>query len=188
MRWRRIVSRTDDRVARPVATAEYRPAAGTIQDAICNAAQPHGQMLTCGCRFDELDDEEDDDDDDDHYDEDDDEDDDEDSPYGVDGNGLLTERRIIGGVEVIIHYNDVPESDLTTVDGIRCTNALRTFIDVACDMTPGDLVFSIRDALQRQLFTLADAHSRLAEPDMTDYRRAHLVNTAIAAIEGGRDE
>ena len=137
----------------------------------------HGQLLSCGCRFDEFED----DDSDEEYD--DDEDDDDDSPYGVDGNGLLTERRILDGMEVIIHYNDVPESDITTVGGIRCTNALRTFIDVACDMTPDDLVFSIRDALQRQLFSLDDAHRRLAAPDMADYRGAHLVRASISTIE-----
>jgi hypothetical protein len=52
-------------------------------------------------------------------------------PMGVDGNGQLTERMWLGEQEVIIHRGDVPETDITTVDGIRCTTALRTVIDVA---------------------------------------------------------
>jgi hypothetical protein len=50
---------------------------------------------------------------------------------GVDGNGQLTERMWLGEQEVIIHRGDVPETDITTIDGIRCTTALRTVIDVA---------------------------------------------------------
>jgi hypothetical protein len=71
-----------------------------------------GQMLSCGCRVDE-----------------DDEGADDDLgacteravPFGVDGSGALTEATSIAGVKVILHYGDVPESDIVTVDGIRCT-------------------------------------------------------------------
>ena len=56
-------------------------------------------------------------------------------PKGFEGdvyfnkNGVLTEHRWIGGNEVVVHYEDIPESDCTTVDGIPCTTALRTMID-----------------------------------------------------------
>ena len=146
------------------------------------------QMTRCGHRFDE-DGPDDGLDDDDFFHDDDDVDDDgalddEVSPFGVDGNGQPTERRINDGTEVIVHYADVPESDLTTIHGIRCTNALRTMIDVACEMPPGDLVISMRDCLQRRLFTVDDANRRLDAPDMADYRGAHLVRAALPLASG----
>jgi hypothetical protein len=71
-----------------------------------------GQMITCGCRFDEdgpaeLDHEEDDD-----------------EPYellGVDSDGVLVERAWMGGHDVIVHYDDLPESDITVLNGVRVT-------------------------------------------------------------------
>src|SRR5439155_17042536 len=56
-----------------------------------------------------------------------------------DSNGSLTERRRFGGQEVIVHYDDVPPSDITTVDGIPCTTALRTVIDIAPDLDRAQL-------------------------------------------------
>jgi len=141
-----------------------------------------GQLLSCGCDFDEFE-TVDDDDDDDYW-----SDDDHDlSPFGVDGNGLPTERRIIAGTEVIVHYADIPDSDFTIIDGIRCTNALRTMIDVACEMPPEDLIRLVSNCLRRGLFTVDDANHRLAEPDMADYRGAHLVREALPfALQGDR--
>jgi len=46
----------------------------------------------------------------------------------IDHNGCLTERRLLGGQAVIVHYDDIPESDITVVDGIRVTTPLRTVI------------------------------------------------------------
>jgi hypothetical protein len=34
----------------------------------------------------------------------------------IDANGALTERRWLGKQAVIVHYDDVPDKDLTTVD------------------------------------------------------------------------
>ena len=80
-----------------------------------------GQMMSCGCRFDEdgpdeLDDEEDSD------------------LLYVDRDGIVVERRIIDGLEMIVHHDDVPASDITTLDGLRVTTALRTVIDIAPDV------------------------------------------------------
>ena len=50
-------------------------------------------------------------------------------PFGVDGNGALTEITSIGGIEVIVHHDDLPPSDNTVMHGIPCTTALRTVID-----------------------------------------------------------
>ena len=139
-----------------------------------------GQMLSCDCRFDEDDDDEDDDfeDDDDEF----------DvaagtSPFGVDSNGLLTERMWINGTEVILHYDDVPESDFTVVDGIRCTTALRTLIDLAMDMEPDALEHNLRDCLERGLFTVAEAHQRVSQPDMAERPGAQRLRGVLASVD-----
>jgi hypothetical protein len=92
-----------------------------------------------------------------------------------DANGVLTEHRWIGGQEVVVHYDDVPETDLTTVDGIPCTTALRTVIDIAPDLDPDELRHAIRDCLDRGLFTVEDAMARVAQPDMQQRLGAALV-------------
>lgn len=123
-----------------------------------------GQLLSCGCLFDE----------------------DEigashsiAEPLGVDGNGQLTERVWLGGQEVIIHRADYPETDITTVKGIRCTNALRTVIDVACEISASHLDDIVEDCLERQLFTVEEALRRLAEPDMVAHRGADMLRRAL---------
>jgi hypothetical protein len=110
-----------------------------------------GQMCSCGCRFDE-------------------------DPLGgdvlsdadlyVDANGCLTERVLLGGQEVVVHYDNIPESDITTVHGVRCTTALRTVIDLAPDCDEAELAEMVQDCLERRLFSVEEARERLAEPDM----------------------
>jgi hypothetical protein len=116
----------------------------------------NGQMLTCGCRFDE-DDGLDDDLDDDWRDD-----------LGVDGNGCITETRHIGGQSVVVHYDDVPETDITVVDGVRTTTALRTVIDLAVSVRPAELESMLQNCLKRGLFTIDDARRRMAQRDMRD--------------------
>lgn len=126
-------------------------------------------MLSCGCRFDE--DGPDEVGHDDHL-----------SlvePLGVDSNGLLTERMWVGGEEVIIHHDDVPESDITMLRGIRCTTALRTVIDVAPDVEDEHLEEIVQDCLERGLFTVEEAWRRLAEPDMANRRGAQLLRRVL---------
>ena len=137
-----------------------------------------GQLLSCGCLFDE------DDDDDDEFDDDFDFDDDEYDevliePLGVDGNGVPTERMWLGDQEVIIHRDDCPETDITMVGGIRCTTALRTVIDVAPEVPRSHLDEMVHDCLERGLFTVEEAWRRLAEPDMADRRGAELLRRAL---------
>lgn len=123
-----------------------------------------GQLLSCDCRFDE---------------------DDQDAgaafgePFGVDGNGGLTERTWIDGQEVVIHHDDVPPSDLTVVDGIPCTTALRTVIDLAPELTRPRLNEIVEDALARGLFSTGEALQRLAEPDMVGRRGAELLREVL---------
>ena len=61
-------------------------------------------MISCGCRFDE----------DGVVDDIDESDELAAEPFGVDGSGALTERVSLSGVEVMLHYADVPLSDITT--------------------------------------------------------------------------
>lgn len=127
-----------------------------------------GQMITCGCRYDE-----------DGPDDDDAEELDEYEPLGVDANGALTERRWVGGSEVIVHHGDLPAKDVTTVQGIRCTTALRTVIDIAPEVSPEHLDRILKDCLDRRLFSVEEARARLAEPDMLTRAGAELLRQAL---------
>jgi len=83
-----------------------------------------------------------------------------------DGNGCLTERIRLGDQAVVVHYDDIPDQDRTVVDGIPCTTALRTVIDIAPDCERDELERIVRDFLDRRLFTIQGALARIAEPDM----------------------
>lgn len=117
-----------------------------------------GQLLSCGCRFDE---------------------DGPDDDVELDRNGCPTERMRLGDEDVIVHCDDLPEKDLTTVDGIPCTTALRTVIDIAPDVDAAHLVRIVEDCLSRGLFTLADSWARLAEPDMMARPGAELLRAIL---------
>ena len=102
----------------------------------------------------------------------------------IDSNGCPTELVRIGGQEIVVHYDDIPESDITTVDGLRVTTPIRTVIDIAPDMPARDLDRIIRDCLDRGLFTVDEARARLDQPDMTARAGAHIVRTALARSLG----
>ena len=122
------------------------------------------QLMTCGCMFDE------------------DEADASDlpaEPLGVDGNGVPTERMWFGEQEVIIHREDVPETDVTTLHGLPCTTPLRTVIDIAPEVETSHLEEIVEDCLERGLFTLEQALRRINEPDMVDRRGAELLRRAL---------
>ncbi len=125
-----------------------------------------GQLFSCGCRFDE------------------------DGPdpddvasavelLGVDGNGVPVELHSVGGMDVVVHYDDIPESDITTVDGIRVTTPLRTVIDLAPELSDDELRRMVDHCLDRDMFTVEEAKRRIAEPDMQSRRGAHLLRRLI---------
>jgi hypothetical protein len=97
----------------------------------------------------------------------------------IDANGDLTERVVLGGQDVIVHYADVPESDITSVHGIRCTTPLRTVIDIATETEAADLERIVRDCLDRRLFSRAEAMARIAEPDMLSRPGAQLLRQML---------
>jgi hypothetical protein len=123
-------------------------------------------MISCACRFDE-------------------DPPDDDEAEGIvlerfiDDNGCPAERRLIGGQEVIVHYDDIPDRDRTVVDGIPVTTALRTVIDLAVSLDRAHLERIVEDCLARQLFTIEEASARLAEPDMRERRGALLLAEVI---------
>ena len=118
-------------------------------------------MLSCGCEFDE------------------------DETLGdvfVDADGDLGEVRRLGDQEVIVHYEDIPEKDMTVVDGIPCTTARRTVIDIAVDTQKEELVGIVRDCLDRRLFDVSEARARIAEDDMRDREGAKILGRTLDAI------
>ncbi|MFN8173420.1 MAG: hypothetical protein U0R65_16350 [Candidatus Nanopelagicales bacterium] len=84
----------------------------------------------------------------------------------VDANGRLAERHSQGDVDVVLHYDDVPDSDVTEVDGLRVTTPLRTVIDLAIELDRLELERMIDECLARRLFTPQEAFDRVAQPDM----------------------
>jgi hypothetical protein len=100
--------------------------------------------------------------------------------YFVDANGCPAEHVVIAGQEVIVHYDDIPESDITSVDGIRVTTPLRTVIDLAPQLGPDDLAVMVRDCLDRGLFTVQEAYARINEPDMQTRRGAPLLRQILS--------
>ncbi|HEY5199510.1 MAG TPA: hypothetical protein VIJ31_01265 [Acidothermaceae bacterium] len=104
--------------------------------------------------------------------------------FNVDANGFLTKRVVLGGQDVIIHYADMPESDITTVKGLRCTTALRTVIDIASGIDAPELDVIVRDFLKRRLFSRKEAIARIAEPDMLNHPGAQLLRQALVRSGG----
>ncbi|HZZ96222.1 MAG TPA: hypothetical protein VFE19_04385 [Jatrophihabitantaceae bacterium] len=97
----------------------------------------------------------------------------------IDANGCLTERLELGGQIVTVHYDDLPDSDVTTVNGIRCTTALRTVIDIAPDVGAVELEQIVRHCLARGLFSIEEAMARCDEPDMLTRPGATLLGRAL---------
>ena len=104
--------------------------------------------------------------------------------FWIDGNGVPTERRMIGGQPVVVHYDDLPDKDRTVVRGIPCTTALRTVIDLAGELPPGHIKAMVRDALDRRLFTREEAQARVVEPDVCDRRGAQVVREVLESLRG----
>lgn len=96
-----------------------------------------------------------------------------------DGNGVPHEEVLLGDDVVVHHYDDIPQKDIATIDGMRCTTPLRTVIDLAPEVSPSQLDRMVRDCLDRGLFTVDEAWARIAESDMVEHRGAHLVGLAL---------
>lgn len=81
---------------------------------------------------------------------------------GVDANGCLTERVTFGSETIVLHHDDIPESDITLVGGVPCTTAIRTVIDIAAELRPAELETVMNDCLDRGLFTIDEMRSHSA--------------------------
>ena len=123
-----------------------------------------GQLLSCGCRFDE-----DGADPGDRGGE----------PLGVDGNGCPTEHLRFGASDVVIHFDDIPETDIAVVDGMRCTTALRTLIDLAPELELADLESMMSTSLRRGQFTVEEAWNRLSQSDMVGRPGAEILRAVL---------
>ena len=86
--------------------------------------------------------------------------------YYLDPRGHLVEHVTVDGQEVHLHYRDIPESDITTLHGLRLTTPLRTVIDIAPTVDGDQLAIMVQDCLDRGLFTVEEAWARISEPDM----------------------
>lgn len=99
----------------------------------------------------------------------------------VDANGCPTEHVVLDGHDVIVHYDDIPDSDITSIDGIPCTTPLRTVIDIAPETEAAELQRIVRHCLDRRLFSRKEAMARTAEPDMISRPGAQLLRQALTA-------
>jgi len=99
--------------------------------------------------------------------------------FYVDANGYLTERAQLGGETVLVRYDDIPDSDITTVNGIPCTTALRTVIDIAPEVGATQLAQIVQHCLDRGLFSVEEALARVAEPDMLTRAGAKLLRRTV---------
>ncbi len=111
-----------------------------------------------------------------------------DDDFYIDANGCLTEHVTTGDLDMIVHYDDIPESDITTIDGLRCTTALRTVIDLAPELKTAELKRIVRDCLDRKLFTFEEAMARVSEPDMLTRPGAEVAPPALGRPQRGRLE
>lgn len=105
--------------------------------------------------------------------------------YFIDGNGCLAERVSLGDLEIVIHYDDVPDSDKTTVDGLPCTTPVRSAIDMAGDLDQMDVYRLARDCLDQGMFTAEEVFARVAQSDMLLRPGATRLARAVRDIVDG---
>jgi hypothetical protein len=98
----------------------------------------------------------------------------------VDANRCLTEHVVLDGQDIIVHYDDIPDSDITSVDGIPCTTPLRTVIDIAPETAGAELEQIVEHCLDRRLFSREEAMARIAEPDMLSRPGAQILRQVLA--------
>jgi hypothetical protein len=105
---------------------------------------------------------------------------DEHDDLSIDPNGCLTERVVIGDQALIVHHDELPDADVTTVHGIPCTTALRTVIDIAPELHAAELEQVVRHCLDRGLFSVDEAMARVAERDMLTRPGARLLRRVLS--------
>lgn len=96
-----------------------------------------------------------------------------------DHNGTEVEVRHMGAIELHVRRVTYPPQDLTVVDGIRTTTALRTVIDIASGVTPADLLAMLADALGKGIFDVVEARRRIAEADLVNHPGARALGAVL---------
>ena len=99
--------------------------------------------------------------------------------YFIDANGNPAERVMLDGQPVVIHFVDMPESDITTVNGVRVTTPIRTVIDMATEVGRDELVHMVREFLDRGLFTVDETLARISQADMQNRLGAIRVREVV---------
>lgn len=103
----------------------------------------------------------------------------------IDANGNLTERiSTVDGTDIAYHYQDIPECDVTTIHGMRCTTPLRTVIDLAPTTERSEWEQMVHTCIVRRLFTIDEALVRVANPDMAAYPGAMLLREFLHETGG----
>jgi hypothetical protein len=112
--------------------------------------------------------------------------DDEIEDFSIHERGWPVERRRIAGHPVMLHYRDVPESDITMLDGIRLTTPLRTVIDLAPDVGMDHLEIMVRDCLKRRLFTAEALAPQALKRRAHERAQCGQVVAALLECDGGQ--
>ena len=102
--------------------------------------------------------------------------------FFIDANGCLCEGVFMGDQEVILHYDGIPETDITLVKGLRCTTPLRTVIDLATGVDAVELEQMVRQCIDQGLFTAEEALQRVTMPDMLARQGAELVRQIVSSL------
>lgn len=80
------------------------------------------------------------------------------------------------GDEIRIRFADLPESDITEVNGLRVTTLVRTLIDLSAETEPNEAARYIEQAIEKGLITLnelIDAATRRTDIEwIEDFRNA----------------
>ena len=65
------------------------------------------------------------------------------------------------------------------MNGVGCTTALRTPIDLAAQVSTEELELMIRDCLDRRLFPVDEALARIAQPGVSDRPGAEVIGQSL---------
>jgi very-short-patch-repair endonuclease len=89
--------------------------------------------------------------------------------------------RVGGEPYAIVHWADLPPTDITTQFAIPTTTVIRTIIDLSAVVSDDILEKALDDALRRKLFTIKGLERRLRETHPGGWRRLSALQRLVAA-------